>query len=70
MDMKWTMWSMWTAPQTKKLSSIWKPENNTKSTGMIHDVEQSDTTSDGSTDDNLGLHIDSVSVEGIKKTSA
>ena len=44
---------------------------------MIHDVEQNDTSSDGSTGDAAHLHIDAahlhidpVRVEGVRKSSA
>ena len=45
-------------------------KNDAKFRGIIHDVEQNHTSSDGSTDDVPHLHIDPVSFEGVRKSSA
>ena len=67
-NMCWSKQAQMKSKQIKQRPQL--VESDAKFRGMIHDVEQNDTSSDGSTGDVAHLHIDPVRVEGVRKSSA
>ena len=67
-NMCWSKQAQTRSKQIKQRPQV--VESDAKFRGMIYDMEQNDTSSDGSTGDVAHLHIDLVCVEGVKKSSA